>query len=180
MTLRSVPMVALVMVLAGLAGCPAGGGTMTVTGHEVVVVDPDNNTEIWGVFPDAHANTPVEVLNNAGHVLGSGMLRLESQVSHREGEKYDSDPENVSDFIAVYSFRVPVPPGLRRYGIKIGSSHGTVWFSAAQMSNGPVLTLGSIGLMLSNTPIICPVTPDISLAAGSCAEQAGGSQFVGG
>jgi hypothetical protein len=176
----SLTVLVLVMVPAALAGCSARGGIMTVTGHEVVIIDPDNNTEIGGVFADVQAKTPVTVLNNAGHVIGTGMLRFEPRVSASDGAKYDSDSENVSDFIAVYSFTVSVPARLRRYGIKIGSSHGIVWFSAAHMSNGPVLTLGSIGLMLSNSSISCPATPKISPASGSCAEHAGGSQFVGG
>ncbi len=166
------------MVLTALAGCSASG-TMTVSGHEVVVIDPDNNTEIWGIFPDVGAKTPVTVLNGAGRIIGSATLRFEPHVSARDGAKYNSDSENVSDFIAVYSFTVSVPRGLARYGIKIGSSHGTVWLSAAQMSGGPVLTLGSMSWMVPNF-VTCPVTPRTSQATGMCAEHAGGAQFVAG
>jgi hypothetical protein len=173
------PVLMLPIVLAALAGCSAGGGAMTVTGHEVVVIDPDNNTEIGFVFPDIVARTPVTVLNNAGRVIGSGVLRFEPHVSARDGAKYNSDSENVSDFIAVYSFTVSVPRGLARYGIKIGSSHGTAWLSAAQMSGGPVLTLGSMSWMVPNN-VRCPVTPKTSEAAGRCGEHTGGGQFVGG
>jgi hypothetical protein len=179
------------VLLTGLAGCSGppstsgsgsgSGGIMTVTGHEVVVIDSNNNTEIWGVFPDVTGTSraPVKVVNSAGHVIGSGVLRFEPKVSGEDGNKYNGDSENVSDFIAVYSFTVPVPRGLPAYGIKIGSRHGTVWLSAAQMNGSPVLTLGSISWMIPNV-VRCPVTPGISKAAGMCAEHAGGAQFAGG
>lgn len=173
------PVLVLLIVLAALLGLWASGGAMTVTGHEVVVIDPDNNTEIAGVFPDIRARTPVTVLNSAGRVVGSGVLRFEPHVSARDGAKYNSDSENVSDFIAVYSFTVSVPRGLARYGLKIGSNHGTAWLSAAQMSGGAVLTLGSMSWMIPNF-VPCPLTPKTSEAAGRCAEHAGGGQFVGG
>jgi hypothetical protein len=171
----------LFIVVAALAGWGSWASirNMKVTGHEVVVIDPDNNTEIWGVFPDIGARTPVTVLNNAGHVIGSGVLRFEPHVSARDGAEYNSDSENVSDFVAVYSFTVSVPRGLARYGIKIGSRHGTAWLSAAQMSGGPLLILGSMSWMIPND-VRCPVTPKTTEAAGMCAEHAGGGQFVAG
>jgi hypothetical protein len=181
MTVRALAATVFVVLLAALAGCSATGGTMTVTGHDVVVIDSDNNTEIWGLFPDVTGTprAPVEVFNSAGQVIGTSTLRLEPRVSEDDGAKYNGDSENVSDFIAVYSFTISVPRGPGLYGIKIGSRHGTVWLSAAQMSSGPVLILGSINWMIPNF-VHCPVTPKTSRAAGMCAERAGGSQFVGG
>ena len=149
---------------------------MTVHGHEVVVISSSNNTEIWEVFPDVRGGTVVRVDSGSGRVVGAAVLRLNQAISYRDGAKYNGDPENVNDFIAVYNFLVRIPAGLPRYGVTIGTGHGTVWFSAAEMREGPVLTLGSLGLMLSAIPVSCPA----GTVRYPCAESAGGrSLFMG-
>jgi len=186
MPIRWFAAMALAASLAAVAACSQGAGVLshgtrflTVHGHEVVVIDPNNNTEIWGVFRDVTTGTPVTVQGgDSSRVIGSGALSLNSAASRRAGVEWDSDPENVWDFIAIYDFEVTVPAGLPQYGITIGTGHGTVWFTAAQMEQGPVLMLGSLALMLPLQSIICPRRAQ--LVAGPCAESAGGSQFVTG
>jgi hypothetical protein len=60
----------------------------------------------------------------------------------------------------------------------IGSAHGTAWFTAAEMRNRPVLTLGSIDYMLRANSVHCPVEPDGRLVSKICTEHAGGARFV--
>jgi hypothetical protein len=153
-------------------------GAMLVQGHEVVVISSNNDTEIQGVFPGVTGGTRVTVSSLAGKIIGSGVLRFNSSLSGRDGEKYNGDSENVSDFIAVYDFTVIFPAKRNSYGIAIGSGHGTVWFTAAKMRSGPVLTLGSLYYMLSGNSVHCPVEPDGRPVSKICTEHAGGARFV--
>jgi hypothetical protein len=81
-------------------------------------------------------------------VIGTGTLRLNGSATKRDElnfarSKYFID-EMPTDVVAVCNFTVTVPAGLARYGVTIGSGHGTTWFTAAQMSHGPAVSLGSL------------------------------------
>jgi hypothetical protein len=80
-------------------------------------------------YPDVEAGTQVVVKNSAGAVIATASLGA--------GHAQDA----ITPGVCRFPFDVKVPGGLPRYGIEIGR-RGTVWYSAAEMRNGPKLTLG--------------------------------------
>lgn len=136
--MRDIALVTGAAVLAVLAGCSGGPGSITAhgtaqdctgalsTGDQVTVADP------------------------TGKILGSGTLAEDNSPQALAAEKtYDDLQLSLSQFggsssgMTVYDFTVGgLPGGEQRYGISAGSGHGTIWFTPAEMKKGPGLNLG--------------------------------------
>jgi hypothetical protein len=168
---------ALAILLVATASCAtAATGLETVRGHQVVLIIPDAE-DVSTTFPDILDGTVVVVQDGKGHRIGSGVLDYNHKASGADYVRFNSDPENGGNFVAVFDFTVRVPVGLSRYGIEVGSGHGVAWFSADQMSAGPVLTLGSLSLDTNNA-LSCPATTRPELVSSLCADVAGGYRYV--
>jgi hypothetical protein len=121
-----VVVIAVVLILGGSAG------SITAHGTEEVSVSPLDGTTVQDAYPDVTEGSQVTVVNSSGQVIGTGTL------SYDAADAVSQDLE-WSEF---YQFSVTVPGGQPRYGIQVGSGHGTVWFTAQQMQHGPGLCLG--------------------------------------
>lgn len=126
---------AIAAVLAVLALAACGGRAAATTRPRAVlalgtisVAAPCGDTDS---YPDVQAGSQVIVRNSAGTVIATASL----------GSGHADDGENLADNCR-FPFDVKVPGGLARYGIEIGH-RGTVWYSPAEMRNGPKLTLGA-------------------------------------
>jgi hypothetical protein len=87
---------------------------------------------VWVYGRSGTFGSQVVVVNSSGTVIGNGTLAAVSS-----GPGIDNFGEE-----DVFSFKLTVPGGLARYGIQVGgTSHGTVWESAAQMQSGPALDI---------------------------------------
>jgi hypothetical protein len=168
---------ALAVLFLAASCATVSHGHQTVRGHQVVLIIPDaENTSI--VFPDVAPGTPVTVRDGHGHRIGSGELAFNDAATTSDWEKFNTDPENGGNFVAVFDFTVTVPAGLPRYGVTVGTGHGVAWFSAAQMLAGPVLTIGSLQFDTGGGPLTCSATSRPELVSGPCADAAGGYQYV--
>jgi hypothetical protein len=168
--------IGLAVLALGTASCTApADGRETVQGHQVVLIYPDA-ANVSFVYPGMHDGTPVIVRDDQGHRVSSGKLVFNMAATGQDQEKFINDPENGGDFVAVFDFTVAVPPGLKRYGITVGTGHGEAWFTSQQMLAGPVLTLGSLNG--SDNPVSCPAAS--GHVSAECADVAGGHQFVPG
>lgn len=140
---RLAPVLALLAVLP-LAGCSAAAhanakpapatrtvhGTLTLTGHNWISENGQAGevcTALDG-YTDITAGTEVDVTDSAGKVIALGHLA--------DGTVTD-DAANCSFPFAVGG--VPTKTGI--YGIQVGH-RGTIHYSAADLRNGPALTLG--------------------------------------
>jgi hypothetical protein len=83
-------------------------------------------------YPDITAGTQVVLTNPSGKVLDASAL----------GGGTDAPGGSGGVGQCNYPFTVRMIPGQPRYGITIGQNRGTVWFTPANMKNGPVLSLG--------------------------------------
>ena len=114
---------AVAAVLLAAAGCSSSPAP--ITAHGTVTVDYTSSDDLSG-------GSQVVIVNSAGTVVGNGTLTLR----HSGPGLLNFGEEDV------FGFTVTVPGGLPRYGIQVGgTSHGTVWDSAAQMKTGPSLSL---------------------------------------
>jgi hypothetical protein len=169
---------AVILLLTTASCATASHGYETVRGHQVVLIIPDAE-DVSMVFPDIGDGTPVIVHDNRGRRIGSGKLAFNDAATQSDVGKFNADPENGGNFVAVFNFMVTVPAGLPRYGIAVGSGHGVAWFSAAQMRSGPVLTLGSLTFDTGGGPLRCPATGSRPEPASRwCADAVGGYQYV--
>jgi hypothetical protein len=124
--------VVVIVALALVLGLGGSAGSITAHGTEEVSVNPLDGTSVQDAFPDVTDGSQVTVVNSSGQVIGTGTL------SYDPSDAISGDPE-WSEF---YDFTVTVSGGQPRYGIQVGSGHGTVWFTAQQMQRGPTLCLG--------------------------------------
>ncbi len=122
----------LAVVLITVAALFAAGTfrqtMITVHGTEQVVVTSFDGMSITAAFPDITGGSRVTVVDPAGEVIGTGLLS-------------PSDPSSWGPQDAVYAFTVTVPAGEPSYGIEVGRNRGTVWFTEAQLRQGPALSL---------------------------------------
>ena len=81
-------------------------------------------------YPDIATGSQVVITDASGKVLA---------VTALGGMKNISMP--LSGGACDYPFAVTVPSGQSRYGVTIGHNRGTVWFTPAQMKDGPALEL---------------------------------------
>ena len=124
---RFVPLAAVVLAALLLAGCSSSPAPITSQGKVTVeYTDPGAGGD------DLSDGSQVVVVNSSGTVIGNGTLATVSS-----GPGMDNIGEQ-----DVFSFKVQVPGGLARYGIQVGgTSHGTLWETAAQMKAGPALAI---------------------------------------
>ena len=116
------------LAAAGLAIAACSSGPAPITAHGKITVDYTDPS----VGDDLSDGSQVVVVNSAGTVVGTGTLAVKSS-----GPGLDNIGSE-----DVFTFQVTVPGGLPRYGIQVGgTSHGTVWQSAAQMQSGPALSI---------------------------------------
>jgi hypothetical protein len=120
-----------------IAGCGSGPGSITAKGTA---------QDCTGSYTDG---TQVAVTDSTGKVLATGALAADnSRQAQQLISGYDAlqvqlgSLSGANSGMAVYDFTVTVPGGQPRYGITIGSSHGTIWETPAQMRSGPGLSLG--------------------------------------
>jgi hypothetical protein len=98
-----------------------------------------SNMTVHGTMDDCtnaiNGSEQVVVTNPSGTVIGSGSLTPTGKGSAVTilGQSYTEE---------LWRFTVAVPSGEPRYGITVDSSHGTVWYTPAQMAHGPALSLG--------------------------------------
>ena len=112
-----------------VAGCSSSPAPITARGTITVYY---TSTSDGGAGDDLADGDQVVVVNASGTVIGTGTLALQNSGTGLDGMAEQD----------VFSFKVTVPGALPRYGIQVGgTSHGTVWDSAAQMQSGPALTL---------------------------------------
>lgn len=116
-----------------------GPGDFTARGGESVCVDA----------PDVTAGTQVTVTDSAGRVIGTGTLADDNSAAAVAAVKQYAQLSGVlaafagnSAVMSVYTFAVAVPGGQQRYGVSTSERRGTVWFTEAQMRQGPHLSLG--------------------------------------
>jgi hypothetical protein len=120
---------AVTAALLTAAGCSAGPAP--ITAHGTVTVDYTSSAG-GGPGDSLNDGDQVVIVNSSGTVVGNGILATQSF----------STTADAPDWEDVFSFKVTVPGALPRYGIQVnGTSHGTVWESAAQMKSGPALSL---------------------------------------
>jgi len=120
---RSVPLAAAVLAALLLAACSSSPAP--ITAHGTVTVDYTSSDDLSG-------GSQVVIVNSAGTVVGNGTLTATSSGPGTDGLAQQD----------VFSFKVQVPGGLARYGIQVGgTSHGTLWETAAQMKAGPALAI---------------------------------------
>jgi len=113
--------------LAFLALAACSSAPATISAHGTVTVDYTGSTG-----DDISDGSQVVVVNSSGTVIGNGTLTLKHSGPGllNIGEEDD------------FTFTVTVPGGLARYGVQVGgTSHGTVWETAAQMKAGPALSI---------------------------------------
>jgi hypothetical protein len=124
---RSVPLAAAVLAALLLAACSSSPAPITAHGKVTVeYTDPGAGAD------DLSDGSQVVIVNSAGTVIGNGTLTATSSGPGLLGIGQED----------VFSFKVTVPGGQPRYGIQVGgTSHGTVWESAAQMQSGPALDI---------------------------------------
>jgi hypothetical protein len=116
---------AVTAALLAAAGCSSSPAP--INAHGTVTVDYTGS-----VGDDLSDGSQVVIVNSAGTVVGNTTMTLK----HSGPGLLNFGEEDV------FSFTVTVPGGLPRYGIQVGgTSHGTVWDSAAQMKSGPALSL---------------------------------------
>jgi hypothetical protein len=123
MTKTGLFLAAVTVVLLTAVGCSSSPAP--INAHGTVTVDYTSSD-------DLSDGSQVVIVNSAGTVVGNGTLALKHSGPGMLGIGEED----------VFSFTVAVPGGLPRYGIQVGgTSHGTVWDSAAQMKSGPALSL---------------------------------------
>lgn len=124
---RSVPLAAAVLAVLLLAACSSSPAP--ITAHGKVTVE---YTAPGAGGDDLSDGSQVVIVNSSGTVIGNGTLTATSS-----GPGIDNIGEQ-----DVFSFKVQVPGGQPRYGIQVGgTSHGTLWETAAQMKAGPALAI---------------------------------------
>jgi hypothetical protein len=125
-----------VIALAACSGSPAGftvkgtvqdcTGTLS-TGGQVTVADASGKILGSGTLTDDNSK--------AATTLISGYDALQAQLSVLGGQ--------TSPGMSIYDFTVAaLPGGQSRYGVSAGGQHGTVWFTPAEMSKGPDVSVG--------------------------------------
>lgn len=128
-----------VIVLVNAKGAPVftGHGTLTVSESTL----DSGGLSLSEAYPDIADGGQVEIVNPAGAVVGVGTL---SQQKVPAGQAaIDALSMSTSEY---FTFTVPnLPPGLTRYGIKVGHDRGTLWESATAVKNGVDMTLSSAG-----------------------------------
>ncbi len=121
-----------------LAAC--GGSPAAMTSHGTMGVTYSTGTGLLGGTPGIDPfsdGTQVVVIDSKGTVIGTGTLASytdkanQAVVAALGGSVAEDD----------YKFTVTVPGGETRYGIQVGTGHGTVWVTPAEMKKGPALTL---------------------------------------
>jgi hypothetical protein len=123
---RTVLLAAAILAALLLAACSSSPAP--ITAHGKVTVDYTDPA----VGDDLSDGSQVVIVNSAGTVIGNGTLAAVSSGAGMLGIGQED----------VFSFKVTVPGGLPRYGVQVGgTSHGTVWETAAQMKAGPALAL---------------------------------------
>jgi hypothetical protein len=123
---RTVPLAAAILAALLLAGCSSSPAP--IAAHGKVTVDYTDPA----AGDDLSDGSQVVIVNSAGTVVGNGTLTAVSSGPGLLGIGQED----------VFSFKVTVPGGLPRYGIQVGgTSHGTVWETAAQMQSGPALSI---------------------------------------
>jgi hypothetical protein len=124
---RSVPLAAALAVLL-LAACSSSPAPITAHGKVTV----DYTDPAAGGADDLSDGSQVVIVNSAGTVIGNGTLTATSSGPGIDGLGEED----------VFSFKVTVPGGQPRYGIQVGgTSHGTLWETAAQMNAAPALAI---------------------------------------
>ena len=142
-----------IAALAALAvtGCGSSSpGTLAVHGTVEVFANPLNGATGGDTYPDIAAGSQVTVTNASGAVIGTGSLVYDSGTTKAAEQAFaaaipGTSASIYSEWVEAFSFTVRVPGGLDRYGIETGQNRGILWFTAAQMSKGPALSLGSMG-----------------------------------
>ncbi|MGH3260444.1 MAG: hypothetical protein ACRDNS_00470 [Trebonia sp.] len=136
---------ALTLVTACGTGAPAA---ITSHGEVTVFAPPLGGQTVRDAYPDIASGGQVTVTNSAGKVVGTGTLLYSLGGTKAALTKATAGTGMTATemlaFVALYKFTVKVPAGLARYGIKVGKGRGTIYFSARQMKQGPVLSLGSM------------------------------------
>ena len=124
----------IVVVNAGSAPAFTGHGTLTISQSTL----DSGGLSLSEAYPDITDGAQVEVVNPAGAVVGVGTL---NQADVPAGQvAIDSLTYSHSEY---FTFTVRnLPPGLARYGIKVGHDRGTLWESAPHLKTGVDMTLG--------------------------------------
>lgn len=133
--------VAFVLLLAalGVTALLLAGGSSSISAHGTMELDDFTGDCVSDAgFSDITDGAQVTVTNSSGTVIGNGTLSYDTNQS--------SAQSNIQPgmSVCIYRFAVTVPGGLSRYGITI-SHRGTIWFTSAQMTKGPGLSLSSGG-----------------------------------
>jgi len=114
-------------------------GAGSITAHGSMEVDDFTGSCLTDPgFSDITQGTQVVVTNSGGQVVGTSALNYDAQDSAAQSGLQPGLS------VCIYTFTVSVPGGLSRYGITV-SHRGTVWFTVAQMSKGPGLSISSGG-----------------------------------
>jgi hypothetical protein len=141
-------LIAATAAVTALAGC-GGPGNIAAHGTLQVFASPLSGQSVTDSYPDITSGSQVTVKNPSGTVIGTGTLAFDAKGTHTAETLFASGlgggttPAQYAEWVEAFTFTVKVPAGLARYGIQVGSGRGTIWFSAAQMSKGPGLSLGS-------------------------------------
>jgi hypothetical protein len=125
--------VAVVIVLA------VGSSPAPITAHGQLQISGENALSASQGFPDITDGTQVVVVNPSGTVIGTGTLSYDQAASNDSVVGIGQ----MEDWVT-YDFSVTVPGGEPRYGVRI-TTHGTVWFTQAQLKKGPALSLAGTG-----------------------------------
>jgi hypothetical protein len=127
----------VVVLIIVLVVVLSGGGSFTAYG---------TSQDCTGVENDGDQ---VTVLDSSQHVIGTGTLATDNSAAAIAAEKQYLSLQTAlgqlgsgSSSMNIFDFRVTVPSGQPRYGVQIGSGHGTVWLSEQEMRKGPGLNLG--------------------------------------
>ncbi len=111
------------------------GGGSSFTAHGTA-------QDCTGVISDG---TQAVVTDSSGKVIGTGTLVTDnSKAALAVEQQYDQLQLGLGSLggntsgMSIYDFTASgLPSGLSRYGINLGSGHGTVWFSEKEMVAGP-------------------------------------------
>jgi hypothetical protein len=115
------------------------GSPAAITAHGQLQIMGDNALQASQDFPDITDGTEVVITDPSGKVIGTGTLGYDQAASHDS----NTGLGQMLDWVA-YDFTVTVPGGEPRYGVRV-TTHGTVWFTSAQMQKGPSLSLSGSG-----------------------------------
>lgn len=122
--------ITLVLTLGGAGNITARGSVEVDDFTGQCLSDPG--------FSDITEGIQVVVTDSGGSVVGTSQLGYDTQASALQS----SLQPGLS--VCIYTFKVTVPGRLARYGITV-SHRGTVWFTPAQMAEGPGLSVSSGG-----------------------------------